>query len=140
LLKRAVRIEFEGDDGEKYTIKLEGRLSKDKVMRIMDMYELLSGNDQPRQEPEEDTCYGRIKHLVANRFTLRRFTSDQLRETYEDVYNEPVKIATISTYLTRMVEQGSLSRSRRGRKWTYSHITTSTPERSLPHLSYADLR
>jgi hypothetical protein len=119
-LGRQVKVQFEGSDGERYTIKLEGSLSRDKVMRIMDMYELLAREDGSKPEPVEDTLYGKIQRLVDEKFTLKQFTSDQIRDTFEDTFNQPIKLAEVSTYLSRMNDQGIVSRRRRGRKWLYS--------------------
>jgi hypothetical protein len=119
-LGRQVKVQFEGSDGERYTIKLEGSLSRDKVMRIMDMYELLAREEGSKPEAVEDTLYGKIQRLVDEKFTLKQFTSDQIRNSFEDIYNQPIKLAEVSTYLSRMNDQGIVNRRRRGRKWLYS--------------------
>jgi len=119
-LGRQVKIQFEGSDGERYTIKLEGSLSRDKVLRIMDMYELLAREESTKPEPTDDSLYGKIQGLVDEKFTLKQFTSDQIRDMFEDTYNQPIKLAAVSTYLLRMNDQGIVARTRRGRKWLYS--------------------
>jgi hypothetical protein len=95
-------------------------------MRIMDMYELLAREENSKPEPAEDTLYGRIQSLVNEKFTLKQFTSDQVRNAFEDTYNQPIKLAEVSTYLSRMNDQGTLVRRKRSRKWLYSLIP---PER-----------
>jgi hypothetical protein len=121
--KQGVRVQFEGSDGEKYTIKLEGTLSKDKVMRLMDMYELLSRKETEKiPDPEENTVFAKIQSLVRNRFTFKQFTSDQIQEAFEDNFNRPMKLAEASTYLSRMTENRILTRTKRGRKWLYSLV------------------
>jgi hypothetical protein len=119
LAKRAVKIEFEGSDGERYTIKLEGVLSKDKVMRVMDMYELLATEEKAENMPLANTMYGKVQTLILDKFTFKRFTSDELRNAFEDTYDHPIKLAAVSTYLARMSDQGTVIRSKHGRKWLY---------------------
>ena len=119
---RQVKVQFEGSDGERYTIKLEGALSRDKVMRIMDMYELLAREENSKPTPGEDTLYSKIQSLINEKFILKQFTSDQIRNTFEDTYNQPIKLAEVSTYLSRMNDQGIVARSKRGRKWLYSLV------------------
>lgn len=119
---RQVKVQFEGSDGERYTIKLEGTLSRDKVMRIMDMYELLAQEENSKPTPGEDTLYSRIQTLINEKFTLKQFTSDQIRDMFEDTYNQPMKLAEVSTYLSRMNDQGIVARIKRGRKWLYSLV------------------
>jgi hypothetical protein len=126
-----VKVQFEGSDGERYTIKLEGTLSRDKVMRIMDMYELLAWEENSKPTQSEDTLYGRIQGLINEKFTLKQFTSDQIRDTFEDTYNQPIKLAEVSTYLSRMNDQRIVARSKHGRKWLYSLVPparTQTPQ------------
>jgi hypothetical protein len=115
---RSVRLQFEGSDGERYTIKLEGRLSKDKVLRLMDMYELLARENETNSA-DESTVFGRIKNLITQDFTFKQFTSDQIRDAFEDTYNQPMKLAEVSTYLTRMTDLKEVSRVKQGRKWLY---------------------
>jgi hypothetical protein len=124
LAKRAVKIEFEGSTGGRYTIKLEGSLSKDKVMRIMDIYELLAREDSPNVGQAEETKIGRIQTLIQAQFVFRQFTSDEVRNSYEDTYNQPIQLAEVSTYLSRINDQGNVSRLRRGKKWIYSLSTS----------------
>ena len=91
-------------------------------MRIMDMYELLAREDNAKPEPVEDTLYSRVQSLVNEKFTLKQFTSDQIQNAFEDTYNQPIKLAEVSTYLSRMNDQGTLVRRKHGRKWLYSMI------------------
>ena len=49
--------------------------------------------------------------LLKKHFRHGRFTSKDLQEFYESKFGENVKISTISTYLTRMFEEGILDRS-----------------------------
>jgi hypothetical protein len=103
-------------------------------MRIMDMYELLAREDGSKLEPTEDTLYSRVQNLINEKFALKQFTSDQIRDTFEDMYNQPIKLAEISTYLSRMNDQGSLDRRKRGRKWLYSLVPPEgiqTPQTTL---------
>jgi hypothetical protein len=124
--RHAVRIQFEGSGGERYTIKLEGSLSKDKVMRVMDMYELLAKEESSKTTQTDDTLYGKVQNLISEEFMFKRFTSDQIRDAFEDTYNQPMKLAAISTYLLRMNDQNLISRSKRGRKWVYTLAPSTT--------------
>jgi hypothetical protein len=104
-------------------------------MRIMDMYELLAREEDSKPDPDENTLYGRVQNFVNEKFTLKQFTSDQIRNVFEDTYNQPIKLAEVSTYLSRMNDQGILDRRKRGRKWLYSLVP---PERiqapqAVPH-------
>ena len=123
--RNTVRIQFEGSDGERYTIKLEGNISRDKISRIVDMYDLLAKKNDGSDLPQDDTTYSRLRHFVADEFTFKKFTSDQLQKAFENRYNQPMKLAAISTYLSRMNSVGEVSRVKRGRKWIYRLSTAS---------------
>lgn len=92
-------------------------------MRIMDMYELLAREENFKPELSDDTLFGRIHNLVNEKFILKRFTSDQVRDAFEDTYNQPIKLAEVSTYLSRMNDQGIVVRTKHGRKWLYSLVS-----------------
>jgi hypothetical protein len=131
--RHGIRVQFEGSDGERYTIKVEGRLSRDKVLHLMDMYELL-GQEKAIEVIPADTKYGRIKALVAEEFILKQFTSDQIRDAFESKYSQPIKLAEVSTYLSRMNNQGDVMRQRRGRKWLYTLTSPNQVETSKSDL------
>lgn len=85
----------------------------------MDMYELLAQDDKERTTDEE-SVFGRIRILIDEQFTFKKFTSDQVRDAFQDRYNQPIKLAEISTYLARMTDLQEVNRVRRGRKWLYT--------------------
>lgn len=124
LARRRVKLEFDDGEGGKYTITLEGSISRDKVLKLMDMVELLGGGGEAEpQAPSEDTLLGRIYRLVERRFPLGSFTSTDLLEAYEDEYGRPVKLSTVSTYLQRLCERGVLRRERSASgSWSYRRM------------------
>jgi len=99
----------------------------------MDMYELL-GQEKAIEVIPADTKYGRIKALVAEEFILKQFTSDQIRDAFESKYSQPIKLAEVSTYLSRMNNQGDVMRQRRGRKWLYTLTSPNQVETSKSDL------
>jgi len=116
LARRKVRIELEAD-GAKYTFTIEGSITKDKVLKFMELIDLLSPEE--RTFYREDTLVGRISKLIEEKFPYGAFTSSELLELYEDEYNEPIKLSTISTYLSRLSRRGFLTRRRTQSGWVY---------------------
>jgi hypothetical protein len=119
LPRRAVKIEFEGKDGERYTIKLEGKISKEKVLKMMDMYELLTHQNDEADDIDLASAFGKVQSLIKNDFALRQFSSDEVQELFEDRFQQPISLAAVGVYLLRLVDQGVLRRSKKGRKWFY---------------------
>ena len=112
---------MEDSDGARYNIKLEGNVTREKVLKIFEMMDLM--NIEEEQEVVNiDSVGSKIWHIVDKFFPIGKFTSTNILEKYEDEYNEPVKLSVISTYLSRFSTKGRVNRTRTGREWTYQTI------------------
>jgi hypothetical protein len=121
MAKKRIRIDMEDADGARYDIKLEGNVTKDKILKIFEMMDLM--NIEEEQEPTNmDSVGSKISNIVDKFFPMGKFTSTNILEKYEDEYNEPVKLSIISTYLSRFATKGRVNRTRTGREWTYQSI------------------
>jgi hypothetical protein len=121
MAKKRIRIDMEDSDGARYDIKLEGNVTKDKILKIFEMMDLM--NIEEEQEPTNmDSVGSKISNIVDKFFPIGKFTSTNILEKYEDEYNEPVKLSIISTYLSRFAIKGRVNRTRTGREWTYQTI------------------
>ena len=124
MAKKRIRIDMEESDGAKYDIKLEGNVTREKVLKIFEMMDLM--NIEEEQEATNiDSVGAKIWHIVDKFFPMGKFTSTNILEKYEDEYNEPVKLSVISTYLSRFSTKGKIDRTRTGREWTYQTIKLS---------------
>lgn len=141
--KRKFRIELEDTEGSKYNLSLEGHVSKEKIMKIVEFMDLLdiesAGNNEGETFTKTPASVGdRIWGLVEGKFQYGGFTSTDILELYEDQYNEPIKLSIISTYLSRYSDRGRLARNRQGKEWVYK-ITRQ--QQAQPSLSTSlDLR
>ena len=121
MAKKRIRIDMEDSDGARYDIKLEGNVTRDKVLKIFEMMDLM--NIEEEQETTNiDSVGAKIWHIVDKFFPMGKFTSTNILEKYEDEFNEPVKLSIISTYLSRFSTKGKIDRTRTGREWTYQTI------------------
>ncbi len=112
---------MEDTDGARFDIKIEGNVTREKVLKIFEMMDLM--NIEEEQEPTNmDSVGSKIWHIVDKFFPMGKFTSTNILEKYEDEYNEPVKLSIISTYLSRFSTKGRVNRARTGREWTYQTI------------------
>ena len=124
MAKKRIRIDMEDADGARYDIKLEGNVTREKILKIFELMDLMNIEDQ--QEPiNMDSIGSKIWHIVDKFFPTGKFTSTNILEKYEDEYNEPVKLSVISTYLSRFSTKGRVDRARTGREWTYQIIKIS---------------
>jgi hypothetical protein len=121
--RKKVKIELEDSEGSKYSIVVEGNLTREKVLKVFEMMNLLDDSSNEKYDAEEPNSLGeRIMHLIEEEFPYGEFTSSQVLEAYEDRYNEPIKLSMVSTYLARFTSKGILARNRSGREWRYKRV------------------
>ncbi len=121
MARKRIRIDMEDADGAKYDIKLEGNVTRDKVLKIFEMMDLMNIEQGP-EVPNLDSVGGKIWNVVDKHFPVGKFTSTEILEKYEDEYDEPIKLSVISTYLSRFTSKGRVERSKTGREWSYQTI------------------
>jgi len=126
LAQRRIKIQFNDSEGVKYTVSLDGNTSKEKILKIINLLDIIEG-DKAKDETtlttfSKETSIGKIYGLIENKFSLGYFTSNHLLEAYEDEFNIPIKLSTISTYLSRLEQKQLLSRQRTSSGWTYKKV------------------
>jgi hypothetical protein len=114
---RKMRIELFDNEGNRYSITFEGQMTRDKVVRLLDLVELLGGmppgggsgtkNASANDEPSK---YERVQVLLQKQFPLVWFSSREVQNIYEQEYKQPIGLSTVATYLTRMADKGMLSK------------------------------
>ncbi len=119
---------MEDSDGARYDIKIEGNVTRDKVLKIFEMMDLMNIEEE-QEVTNMDSVGSKIWHIVDKFFPMGKFTSTNILEKYEDEFNEPVKLSVISTYLSRFSLKGRIDRVRTGREWTYQTIKISQKQR-----------
>jgi hypothetical protein len=133
MAKKRIRIDMEDADGARYDIKLEGNVTREKVLKIFEMMDLMNIEEE-QETTNMDSIGSKIWHIVDKFFPIGKFTSTNILEKYEDEYNEPVKLSIISTYLSRFSTKGKIDRIRTGREWTYQTIKLSQKQQSIKKL------
>ena len=118
--QKRIRIDVQDKDGAKYDFKIEGNVTKEKVLKIFELMDLI--NIEEDQVPNLDSVGGKIWNVIGNSFPAGRFTSSEVLEKYEDEYNEPIKLSIVSTYLARFASRNRIERKRIGREWSYQLI------------------
>ncbi len=108
--RRRVKLEIVGDDGDKLTMILEGRVTREKIMQLADLVELYGGGGE-RPSPSMENKLTRLARLVERRFPYTNFTSRDVVEAYQSEYGEQISLSTASTYLSRLAERGFLERA-----------------------------
>ena len=122
MARKRIRIDMEDSEGAKYDIKLEGNVTREKVLKIFEMMDLMNIEEEHQDPLNLDSTGSKIWNIIDKYFPVGKFTSSDILEKYEDEYNEPVKLSIISTYLSRFSAKGRMNRTRTGREWTYQTI------------------
>ena len=122
MAKKRIRIDMEDADGARYDIKLEGNVTRDKVLKIFEMMDLMNIEEEEEKSLKMDSIGSKIWYIVDKFFPMGKFTSTNILEKYEDELNEPIKLSIISTYLSRFSSKGRVNRTRTGREWSYQII------------------
>jgi len=128
MAKKRIRIDMEDSDGARYDIKIEGNVTRDKVLKIFEMMDLMNIEEE-QEVTNMDSVGSKIWYIVDKFFPVGKFTSTNILEKYEDELNEPIKLSVISTYLSRFSSKGRIDRVRTGREWTYQTIKISQKQR-----------
>jgi len=128
MTKKRIRIDMEDSDGARYDIKIEGNVTREKILKIFELMDLMNIEEE-QETTNMDSVGSKIWHIVDKFFPMGKFTSTTILEKYEDEFNEPVKLSVISTYLSRFSSKGRIDRVRTGREWTYQTIKISQKQR-----------
>ena len=108
---KKIRIEI-FNNGDRYIITFEGRITREKALRLLDLAELLGGmptvtsglNQSTSEMPKID----KVRLVAEKDFPACWFSSREIQSAYEKQFNEPIGLSTASTYLSRLTDRGIL--------------------------------
>ena len=122
-MRKRVKVEFQDDKGTKYSLAVEGRISREKVLKIMDLMELVEGSDRMEgPAPDESSTFGRVFKVIEASYQGKEFSSADIARDYEELHTESIPLSTVSTYLSRLTERGTLKRQKFGNSWVYRRV------------------
>ena len=128
---KKIKIQLEDADGGKYDLALQGNISKTKIIKFIEVLDLLEievkdpdfeNNTKFRDKDDFTSLGSKIWNLVEQKFPNTAFTSSDILELYEDEYQKPIKLSAIATYLSRYSERGKLSKTKKGKEWLYEVV------------------
>ena len=129
MARKRIRIDLEDSDGAKYNFSLEGNVTREKMLKIFELMNLMN-IEEPEATTQLDSVGAKIWHVIDKNFPIGKFTSSMILEKYEDEYEEPVKLSIISTYLSRFATKGRVARERQGKEWAYQILKVAQRERN----------
>jgi hypothetical protein len=118
MARKRIRIDLEDSDGAKYNFSLEGNVTREKMLKIFEVMNLMN-IEEPETTAQLDSIGAKIWNVIDKNFPIGKFTSSMILEKYEDEYEEPIKLSVISTYLSRFAVKGRMVREKQGKEWAY---------------------
>jgi DNA-binding transcriptional ArsR family regulator len=112
---RKIRVEVYDDSGNRYTITLEGKISRENVLKILDIVELLGAmhREQYASRIESNlTKFEKILSIIENSFSSSWFSAKDVKAEYENITGEHIGLSTVSTYLSRLSSRGLLTKQK----------------------------
>jgi hypothetical protein len=111
---RKLRVEIFDSQGNRYTVTCEGSVNKEKVLRLLDLVELVGEaedeNYKWRRTSFANTKFEKIRTIVEQHFPLEWFSSQDAKRACEQSLREHLSLSTVSTYLSRLADRGFLMR------------------------------
>ena len=129
MARKRIRIDLEDSDGAKYNFSLEGNVTREKMLKIFEMMNLMN-IEEPEAATQLDSIGAKIWNVIDKNFPVGKFTSSMILEKYEDEYEEPIKLSVISTYLSRFAIKGKLVREKQGKEWAYQVLKVVQKEKN----------
>jgi len=123
---KKVRVEVYDESGNRYTIMLEGKVSRKNVLKILDIVELLGGIHEETSFISSEkglTKFEKIRSIIENNFSSSWFSAKDVQSEYENSTGEHISLSTVSTYLSRLSNQGLLVKQKISNRIRYRLIT-----------------
>jgi hypothetical protein len=127
--RRKIKIELEDENGEKYNLTLQGALTREKLMNVIEFVQLFDKNslngsyEANFERKESETKLGsKLWNLITENFRYHTFTSSDILRIYHDLYYESIQLSVVSIYLSRFYFKKQLNRSKNGKQWIYTLI------------------
>ncbi|MDH2908358.1 MAG: hypothetical protein PXX83_09725 [Candidatus Nitrosotalea sp.] len=132
MARKRIRIDLEDSDGAKYNFSLEGNVTREKMLKIFELMNLMNIEEPEGGGAQLDSIGAKIWNIIDKNFPIGKFTSSIILEKYEDEYEEPIKLSVISTYLSRFAVKGKVMREKQGKEWAYQILKIAQREKSGP--------
>jgi predicted transcriptional regulator len=123
---KKVRVEVFDESGNRYTVSVEGKVTRKSALRILDMVDLLGGIPSSELEPQgsgESSKIDKVKFVIEKHFPLIRFSANEAQSVYNVETGEQINLSTISTYLSRLSDKGFLMKEKNSNRVSYRLVS-----------------
>jgi hypothetical protein len=128
---RKMKVDVVDGSGNRYTVSFAGNVTRDKAVRLLEIVELLGGIPNTGEQEKDNNIaelskIDKIFLTIEKHFPIVWFSSKDVQTTYEREMKEPISLSTVSTYLTRLVERGTLLKNESSNNLRYRVVTEVT--------------
>jgi hypothetical protein len=109
-----LKVEFYDSEGVRHSITIDGPVTREKVTKILDLVEVMSGTPQATALGLSPRKFDRLASTVLSRLRGKEFTSSDAKKSFETAFGERIPLSTVSTYLSRLADRGVLEREQKG--------------------------
>ena len=120
-MKKRIKLEFFDRTGVKHSVAIEGEVTVDKVGHLLEYAEIMAGSAQraPLPPGAQDTKMNRLIDVINTRLVDRSFDSREILQSYRETWGDEFTLGAVSTYLSRLVDRGTLERTGSASHWFY---------------------
>ncbi len=133
--RKKIKIEIEDNEGDKYNLCLEGKFSRDKMLKVLELMDTFQDGTIKANKIDEVTnkyhesqdCQrstlnlgSKLWDVISTTFSHQKFSSTDLSHAYHNTYSESIQLSIVSTYLSRFFIKSKLERTKHCKKLIYS--------------------
>ena len=120
-MKKRIKLEFFDRTGVKHSVAIEGEVTVDKVGHLLEYAEIMAGSTPraPLPPGAQDTKMNRLIDVINTRLVGRSFDSREILQSYREIWGDEFTLGAVSTYLSRLVDRGTLERTGSASHWFY---------------------
>jgi hypothetical protein len=120
-MRKKIKLEFFDRAGVKHSLAIEGDFTVEKVNRLLEYAEIVSGSTSTGTTSivGQDSKMSRILDVINTQLSGRTFDSRELWQAYRDNWGDEFSLGAVSTYLSRLVDRGTLEREGSSAHWSY---------------------
>ena len=123
---KRMRVEVFDDTGNRYTISIDGKVTRKNALKIIDIIELLGGLPDYYIK-EKDSKFlsktNKVMSVIEKYYPFKNFSAKNIKIAYEKEMNEPIFLSVISTYLSRLAEKGFLLKYKKSNRVFFKLIS-----------------
>jgi len=120
-MKKKIKLEFFDRAGVKHSLAIEGDFTVEKVNRLLEYAEVVSGSNPTSSGSvvEQDSKMSKVLDVINTQLGDRIFDSRELWQAYRENWGDEFSLGAVSTYLSRLVDRGTLEREGSSAHWSY---------------------